>query len=133
MKKIQSEYDDLCKYKDDVGNIYYYKKYTDIIHNPYGPAVYHKASSWEDEYIEYAINGKRHRLDGPAKIYDNGEVQYWIEGNFVSNKKEKFYNDIKDLRSKTINKQNKIDVLNIKNCILNGLNSDTINILKFIL
>ena len=38
MKKLQSEYPNLDKY--DIGdNIYYYKKNTDILHNPYGPAI----------------------------------------------------------------------------------------------
>ena len=55
MKKPQSEYNDLYRYEDMIGNVVYYKKGTNIIHNPYGPAIYHKASSWEGEYIQYMM------------------------------------------------------------------------------
>ena len=43
------------------------------------------------------------------------------------------FNNIKNLNTKTINKQNKIDVLNIKNCVTNGLDNDSVNILKLLL
>ena len=55
MKKPQSEYNDLYRYEDMIGNVVYYKKGTNIIHNPSGPAIYHKASSWEGEYIQYMM------------------------------------------------------------------------------
>ena len=29
-------------------------------------------------------DGKRHRTDGPALTYANGRVEYWINGNQVS-------------------------------------------------
>ena len=66
-------------------------------------------------------------------IYDDGKLEYWIEGRFFGDKKEKFYNDIKNLDSKPINKQDKINVLNIKNSILLGLDSEGVNILKLLL
>ena len=37
--KLQSEYDDLDKYKYNNGDIVYYRKNTNICHNPYGPAL----------------------------------------------------------------------------------------------
>ena len=61
--KLQSEYDDLDKY-DFYGDTYYYKKNTDILHNPYGPAILFK-----DGDKEYIIENKYHRLDGPARTW----------------------------------------------------------------
>ena len=82
--KIESEYDDLDKYKSTIaGNIMYYKKDTDIFHNPYGPAIIDK-----DGYKEYCIDNELHRLDGPAVIWPNGEEEYWI--NYEQLSKEEF-------------------------------------------
>ena len=72
--KLQSEYHDLDKY-DNCGDIVYHKKYTNIRHNPYGPAYISIYG-----YQAYWINNKRHRLDGPAKIYKDGYVEYYING-----------------------------------------------------
>jgi len=71
--KLESEYDDLDKYKSNIGNIYYCKKDTNIHHNPYGPAVYKKYGS-EIYYIE----NKLHRLAGPAIIWYDGYEEYYI-------------------------------------------------------
>ena len=57
--KLQSEYDDLDKYESIFGTFYYYKKDTDITHNPYGPAIIKK-----NGYKEYWVENKLHRLDG---------------------------------------------------------------------
>ena len=70
--KLQSEYEDLDKY-EVYGDILYYKKDTDIFHNPYGPAIIDK-----DGYKAYFIESKCHRLDGPAVIYWGGKVEYFI-------------------------------------------------------
>ena len=51
--KLESEYDDLDKYENYLGDIYYYKKNTHIFHNPYGPAVI-----WKGGIIFYYINNK---------------------------------------------------------------------------
>ena len=51
--KLQSEYKDLDKYDNGYGDIYYYKKDTNIRHNPYGPSVVS-----EHGYKEYWINNK---------------------------------------------------------------------------
>ena len=31
--------------------------------------------------IEYYLNGNRHRTNGPAVIYLDGEEEYWLNGN----------------------------------------------------
>jgi len=81
--KLQSEYDDLDNYKYDNGDIVYYRKNTNIYHNPYGPAVICK-----NTYKEYYINGKCHRLDGPARIWATGTEEYWINHKYLT--KEEF-------------------------------------------
>ena len=81
--KIQSEYKDLDKYKNEYEHIVYFKKDTEIFHNPYGPAVIYK-----NGHKEYCIEGKLHRLDGPAMIFPYGEEQYWINHEQLS--KEEF-------------------------------------------
>ena len=81
--KLQSEYKDLDKYKDKFGYIYYVKKNTKILHNPYGPAVVNK-----DGHKEYWIDGKPYRLDGPAVIRSNGYEEYWINEEYLT--KEEF-------------------------------------------
>ena len=128
MKKLQSEYPDLDKYQYSSGDIFYYKKNTKIKHNPYGPAV---ISS--DGYLAYFIDDEYHRLDGPARIYANGDVEYWINYSYIGDSKQEFYNNIKNLKTKNINNQNKIDILNIKNYLSHGLDIDSINILKSLL
>ena len=83
MPKVESEYIDLDKYKYNDGSIYYIKKDTQLIHNPYGPAII-----WRDGTKLYYINNKCHRLDGPAKIYADGEERYYINGKELT--KEEF-------------------------------------------
>ena len=81
--KLYSEYKDLDKYKDKFGYIYYYKKDTILLHNPYGPAFLKKDGS-----KFYYINNNLHRLDGPARVYLNGEEGYYINHEELS--KEEF-------------------------------------------
>ena len=81
--KLQSEYDDLDKYKNIYDDIFYYKKDTYVSHNPYGPAVI-----LSDGYKAYFINNKRHRLDGPAIICADGEEDYYINNQYLT--KEEF-------------------------------------------
>ena len=83
MFKVESEYSDLDKYKNNFGHIFYCKKDTKVVHNPYGPAVINRVG-----YKEYAIDGKLHRLDGPAVIFANDEEEYWINHEQLS--KEEF-------------------------------------------
>ena len=83
MPKIKSEYDDLDKCQFNDGRIIYYKKGTNIWHNPYGPA-----SIGKNGYKVYYINGKRHRLDGPAVIWSNGDEHYYINNEPLT--KEEF-------------------------------------------
>ena len=133
--KMQSEYPDLDKYKyedeeyeDGNGDIIYYKKDTKIWHNPYGPAII-----WADGRKYYFINNKKHRLDGPAMMYRNGKGTYYINNEELGDTKQEFYNNIKYLHTETINAQDKLNVLNIKNYLSNGLDNDGVNILKLLL
>ena len=80
--KLQSEYPDLNKYRNIFGNIYYCKKDTGIIHNPYGPAYI--CEDVENGYVEYLIEDEIHRLDGPARIYADGKEFYYINGKQLS-------------------------------------------------
>ena len=125
--KLQSEYPDLDKYENEFGDIFYYKKDMDIWHNPYGPAII-----WVDGHKEYWLNNKRHRLDGSATIYTNGYGTYYINNEELGDTKQEFYNNIKHLHTETVNKQDKLNVLNIKYCLSNGLNNDAVNILKLL-
>ena len=95
MFKINSEYNDLDKYKNDFGDIWYYKKNTNIIHNPYGPAHIHKL------YKAYYIENEYHRLDGPAIIFSYGQERYYINGKILS--KEEF--DVHPKRLKFLGKE----------------------------
>ena len=81
--KIQSEYDDLDKYENEYGHIFYYKKDTQIFHNPYDAAILFKSGN-----KEYIIEDKYHRLDGPARIWADGYTEYYIDHKFLT--KEQF-------------------------------------------
>ena len=83
MYKIHSEYPDLDKYVYNRGDILYYKKGTDIPHNPYGSSYIGK-----NGYKDYRIEGFWHRLDGPARIYPDGKEEYYIYGYLLT--KEEF-------------------------------------------
>ena len=126
--KIQSEYDDLDKYEYDNGDIFYYKKDTNKFHNPYGPAVIYTSGK-----KKYYIEDKLHRLDGPAIIWQDGDEQYYVNDNFIGHSKQEFYNNIKNLEVNNLNKKYKINILNIKNYLLNGLDNDSLSLLKSLL
>ena len=82
--KLESEYDDLDKYKNNINdNVWYCKKGTMIWHNPYGPACIS-----DDGSKYYLIEDKYHRLDGPAIIWPDGEEEYYINSEKLS--KEEF-------------------------------------------
>ena len=81
--KIISEYIDLDKYRSRSNEyVIYCIKDTDIWHNPYGPA-YININGNKVYYIE----GKIHRLDGPATIFSNFG-KYYINGKSLT--KEEF-------------------------------------------
>jgi hypothetical protein len=48
-------------------------------HNPSGPA-----RVWKDGTQEWFINGRRHRVDGPAVTLPNGETYYYLYDTFLS-------------------------------------------------
>ena len=126
--KLKSEYPDLDKYKYSDGEIIYYKKNTHKIHNPYGPAIVS-----DNGYKAYYIENKWHRLDGPARTWINGDKEYYINGNLIGNSKQEFYNNIKNLEVNNLNKKYKLNILDIKHYISNGLDANSINILKSLL
>ena len=78
MLKIECEYEDLDKYTNDFEDIIYYKKDTNIRHNPYGPAYIGKSG-----YKAYWIENNLHRLDGPARIWADGKLDYCINGKYL--------------------------------------------------
>ena len=78
--KLDSEYEDLDKYKISEDYVYF-KKNTNIIHNPYGAAII-----GEDGFKGYWIENKLHRLDGPARIFPDGKEEYWINSKRLSKK-----------------------------------------------
>ena len=73
--KLQSEYEELDKYKNINEDIWYYKKGTNILHNPYGPSLIYKHGK-----KIYHIENERHRLNGPAVIWPSGYEEYYIKG-----------------------------------------------------
>ena len=101
--KIQSEYNDLDKYKFDIKHsteiVFYTKKDTEIVHNPYGAAVINKYG-----YKEYWINNKLHRLDGPARIWPNGVEAYYINDKQLSKEEFEYHPE----RLKFLNKEHLI-------------------------
>jgi len=96
MSKIKSEYSDLDKYKNINEDVYYYKKDTDIFHNPYGPAFVAN-----NGYKEYWVEDNLHRLDGPAIIYSNGGGEYYINNKELTKKEFEIHPE----RLKYLNKE----------------------------
>ena len=96
--KIESEYDDLDKYNNNI-NTWYCKKNTDKLHNPYGPAL---ISLVNDTF--YYLNDKLHRLDGPAVIWSNGNEYYYINGYSLTKEEFEYHSE----RLKFLNKEHLI-------------------------
>ena len=59
---------------EDDGTIHYYLG--DLHHNPEGPAVI----GFTGRHKEYWFKGLRHRIDGPAIEYLDGDYEYWENG-----------------------------------------------------
>ena len=59
---------------EDDDTIHYYPG--DLHHNPEGPAVV----AFEGRQMEYWLKGLRHRIDGPAIEYLDGDYEYWENG-----------------------------------------------------
>jgi len=61
---------------DTDGNKFYYKdREMNIRHRLDGPA-----SEWSDGDKFWYVDGKRHRLDGPASEYADGNKSWWVGG-----------------------------------------------------
>ena len=48
-------------------------------HRAKGPAVV-----YPDGRLEYWVNDQRHRLDGPAVVWPDGTLEYWINDQQIS-------------------------------------------------
>ena len=99
MSYLESEYDDLDKYINFYGTIYYCKKDTKISHNPYGPAII-----WKDGSKFYYIEDRLHRLDGPAVTFVGGNHEYWINGERFGKEEFEYHPE----RLKLLNKKHLI-------------------------
>jgi hypothetical protein len=76
---IQGSYDDFLNkifHKNEIKNkIVYVKVGTNLLHNENGPALI------DIDHKIWAIEGKYHRLDGPAIEYNNGYKAWFVNGN----------------------------------------------------
>ena len=69
--------------KGRYGDIEHFKdRECTIMHNEDGPARILNAGSspWAREWW---VNGKRHRMDGPAVIWQSGNKEYWVNGVYL--------------------------------------------------
>ena len=64
---------------DDYGDTEY-KNVFGVVHRDDGPAYITLGGT--EYWYKY---GKKHRTDGPAVIYANGDVEYWLDDNRISN------------------------------------------------
>ena len=62
------------------GNVFYL--YNGKQHREDGPAVI------TQYYTEWHIHGRLHRMDGPARIWPDGMVEWWLNGNYYRTKQE---------------------------------------------
>ena len=53
------------------------------------------AVEWTNEYKAWNKEGELHRLTGPARIWSDGYVEYWIEGKKYT--KEQFHKIIANM------------------------------------
>lgn len=53
-------------------------RWTGTYHRVDGPAVI-----WADGRLEWWLHGKRHCNTGPAVVYPNGALEFWLDGNPV--------------------------------------------------
>ena len=59
---------------DEYGNIFYYNE-NKLRHREDGPAI-----EWANGNKEWYLNGQRHREDGPARVYADGTKSWYING-----------------------------------------------------
>jgi len=46
----------------------------------------------------YLVKNKRHRVDGPAVVYTDGSVEYWIDHKKVSKEAQELYHSLMKLK-----------------------------------
>ena len=69
--------DNIKKVIEDDGTIHYYLG--DLHYNPDGPAVI----GFAGRHKEYWFKGLRHRIEGPAIEYLDGDYEYWQKGRLI--------------------------------------------------
>lgn len=47
----------------------------------------------------YLLNGKKHRIDGPAIIWSDNRKSYYLFGKKITKKQHEFYCDLMKLRN----------------------------------
>ena len=65
-------------------SICYYIEGTRTLHREDGPALI------DDTSTEWFFNGNLHREDGPAVIHREGDVEWWLNGNYFYRKETWF-------------------------------------------
>jgi len=53
---------------------------------------------YSDGTKDWFINGKRHRLDGPAIEYSDGSKEWWVDGKYITEEQHKLLCDIMRLK-----------------------------------
>jgi hypothetical protein len=61
---------------DNAGNKYWWLN--NRIHRVDGPAIEHATGK------EWWLHGTLHRTDGPAVEYANGDIEWWLDGYWIS-------------------------------------------------
>ena len=80
--------------RSEDGDLYYYKDpEKQILHRRDGPAVI-----YEDGDVEYWQNGRMHRLDGPAIEWSDGSKEWIINGIVITGIESGFYSRTETLQ-----------------------------------
>ena len=70
---------------DDNNNIIFSQWYLNgKRHREHGPAIVINSKNRQEQWW---IDGKKHRVSGPAIIWNNGDEEYWINGQQLNIKK----------------------------------------------
>lgn len=88
--KVIFEEIQLRKEVNEYGTIRYFNK-DNYLHREFGPAVI------SSNYQSWFLNGKRHRLDGPARIYPSGVIYWYIFGEKYT--EEDYWKEVERIKS----------------------------------
>jgi hypothetical protein len=67
------------KVETDENGTVTYRNAEGELHNPYGPALI-----WADGDVAYYIKGRLHNENGPAIVHTDGSKEYYNNGNMLS-------------------------------------------------